>query len=110
VPRSILPCQKFPRNRLGFAHWLVHPDHPFNGKGSCKPLLQLYFGRGLVKTAEDFATRARCLHIPITDWLAVNFRESGWNIKALQKNDRKCLLLTGKVRKPVKRQLQLILK
>ncbi len=87
VPKSILPMPKdLPRNRLGFAQWLLHPDHPLTARVAVNRYWQLYFGRGLVKTAEDFGNQGEMPSNPeLLDWLAVYFRESGWNIKALQK-------------------------
>jgi hypothetical protein len=63
MPRSILPMPKsFPRNRLGFAQWLVHPDHPLTARVAVNRYWQMYFGKGIVKSAEDLATRERCHH------------------------------------------------
>ncbi|MEP7230203.1 MAG: DUF1553 domain-containing protein [Ginsengibacter sp.] len=87
VPGSILPMPKnYPRNRLGFAQWLVHPDHPLTARVAVNRYWQMYFGKGIVKSVEDFGNQGEMpSHPELLDWLAINFQESGWNIKALQK-------------------------
>ena len=73
-------------NRLGFAQWLVMPEHPLTARVQVNRVWQYYFGTGIVKTAEDFGVQSEYpLHGPLLDWLAVEFREQGWSMKHLHK-------------------------
>ena len=73
-----------PRNRLGFAQWLVSPEHPLTARVQVNRMWQHFFGLGIVKTAEDFGVQSEYpVHLSLLDWLAVNFRESGWDMKAM---------------------------
>ncbi len=75
-----------PRNRLGLAQWLVAPEHPLTARVQINRMWQNLFGIGIVKTAEDFGVQSEFpIHLKLLDWLSVEFKESGWDMKALQR-------------------------
>jgi hypothetical protein len=85
---SILPAleEGLPRNRLGLAKWLTHPDHPLVSRVAVNRYWNHIFGRGLVQSVGDFGSQGDLPSHPLLlDWLAVDFVESGWDLKALVK-------------------------
>lgn len=75
-----------PRNRLGFAQWLVSPDHPLTARVQVNRMWQYFFGTGFVRTAEDLGVQSEFpIHHDLLDWLSVEFRESGWSMKHMHR-------------------------
>ncbi|MDW3646724.1 MAG: DUF1553 domain-containing protein [Bacteroidia bacterium] len=106
VPESLLPWpEDLPKNRYGLGQWLVHPDHPLTARVAVNQFWYLMFGKGIVETVEDFGNQgALPTHPALLDYLAVDFIENGWDVKALLKK----MLLSATYRQSSKIRPELI--
>ncbi|WP_114747909.1 PSD1 and planctomycete cytochrome C domain-containing protein [Pleomorphovibrio marinus] len=76
----------YPKNRLGLAQWTMSPENPLTARVFVNLMWQELFGKGIVQSAGDYGMQGDLpSHPELLDWLAVDFMESGWDIKGLIK-------------------------
>ncbi len=74
------------QRRLALANWIAEESNPLTARVMVNRLWQFHFGTGFVDTPSDFGANGTLpTHPKLLDWLASEFMESGWSIKAMQR-------------------------
>jgi len=87
TPAALPPMKpEWPKNRLGLASWIMAPENPLTARVTVNRYWQMYFGNGIVKSAENLGVQADWpSHPELLDWLATEFIRTGWDVKAMQR-------------------------
>ncbi len=81
-----LPADEAGSGRRQLAEWLTDPANPLTARVMVNRVWQHHFGRGIVRTPNDFGARGEApTHPELLDWLTKRFVEGGWSVKKLHR-------------------------